>query len=919
MEVPFVGRNAEMTLLRDAWRAVRDGGEGRVALVIGGPGTGKTALLRQFLAVAAPKRATWVDCAAMDQEPSRQVLRDVAAGLSAWTGSTIAWADSQDNAVQAGVRLLDEFKIAGPLVLVADDVQWADRRTREVLWFTARHLRGTKSLLLMACHEDAGDDWRRMFPDAPGEVLDLAGLSAEELVSLAVLLGRPGLSPAGAVRLREHTAGNPLFATEVLRRVAVRDINAGHGPLPAPRSITEVVKIKIGECAAPARKLGAAAAVIGTDFDLSQAAALAELADAAPALDELIAVGLVAEVPATAARRFRFAHGLVRQAVYDQSRLTLNRELHRRAAALPGGKTDGRAALRHRVAAVGEAGTGADPELPSALDRAAQQQLARGDLAAAAACWRDALALTPDGPERRSYLLRLVENELIAGNAAAVAGHAAELKAGGGDPWWDYVTGYQCLLDGDVDAARERLGRALAAVDTARPPGAPADLRARIATQLAIIALVALSYQEMVDYGEIAVSAGSADPRVQAFAWLARTLGLTLAGHGADALADLARRDPRHDLDQLSAFGIAQLWTDDIDGAIAQLTEAVRRAYQGEPLRVAQALAFLGEAEYRRGKLAESVLHTEQAVLEAEAGGRVWDYALLHALACQSRAAAGDWAEAESHAREAGKSAEFMAQVLRRGAVRLSAAGSRALLEQARGNNPGALLRAAEEVEAVLDAPEPGITLLGPIRAEALAQLGDADAADQALAAYTARYLSSGRSSALMAVSRVRGRIAAARGAHDSALTDYVNALGLADSLGLRLEAARIEMLIGASLAASRRLVGGGMRLRAALRFFTQIGANAYAAQAEALIRRYGLRFDDLENPFDPLADLSDAKREIVRLVGEGLPNKAIGEREAVRISKSAVEQHLRDVYDDLGLGGHGSRAALRRLLNGLG
>jgi DNA-binding NarL/FixJ family response regulator len=170
-----------------------------------------------------------------------------------------------------------------------------------------------------------------------------------------------------------------------------------------------------------------------------------------------------------------------------------------------------------------------------------------------------------------------------------------------------------------------------------------------------------------------------------------------------------------------------------------------------------------------------------------------------------------------------------------------------------------------------------------------------------------------------MAVSRVRGRIAAARGAHDSALTDYVNALGLADSLGLRLEAARIEMLIGASLAASRRLVGGGMRLRAALRCFTQIGANAYAAQAEALIRRYGLRFDDLENPLDPLADLSDAKREIVRLVGEGLPNKAIGEREAVRISKSAVEQHLRDVYDDLGLGGHGSRAALRRLLNGLG
>lgn len=928
MEVPFVGRDAELTLLRDAWQTVRDNGQASVALVVGEPGTGKTALLTQFLAVAAPERTIRVDCTDADQELSRQVLREVASGLSGWTKSTTAWADAQDNAVNAGVRLLDELKSAGPLILAVDDVQWADRQARQVLWFAARHLHSARSLLLMTCHEDVGDDWRLLFPGAPGGVLELAGLSAQELGSLAGLLRRPGLSAAGAVRLREHTAGNPRFATEILRRVAVREINAGQGPLPAPRSIAGMVKVKISECAPAARQLGAAAAVIGTEFDLSQAAALAGLTDAAEALEELITAGLVAEVPATAGRRFRFAYGLVRRAVYDQSSRTLNRELHRRAAALPGGKADGRAALGHRVAAAGEAGAGADPELPSALDREAQRQLARGDFAAAAACWRDALALVPDGPERRSYLLRLVETELIAGNATAVAEYAPELKAGGGDPWWDYVTGYQCILEADIDTARERLGRALATVNTARPPGAPADLRARIASQLAIIALVALSYEEMVDYGKAAVTAGSADPRVRAFAWLARTLGLTLAGHGADALKDLASRDPRHDLDQLSAFGIAKLWTDDIDGAIADLTEAVRRSYQGEPLRVAQALAFLGDAEYRRGKLADSVLDTEQAVLEAEAGGRVWDYALLHAFACQARAAQGDWTEAEFHAREAEKSAEFMAQILDRGAVRLSAAGSRAVLEQARGNDPRALralLRAGEELDAVLDAPEPGITLLGPVRAEALAQLGDPDAAEQALAAYTARYGSSGRRSALMAIARVHGRIAAARGAHDSALADYANALELADSLGLPLEAARIEMLMGASLAVSRRpagglrLTGGGMRLRAALRGFTQIGAAAYAAQAEALIRGLGLPFDELADPLDPLTDLSKAKREIVRRVGEGMSNKAIGDHADVQRSKGAVEEHLRDVYEELGLGGHGSRAALRRLLKGPG
>jgi hypothetical protein len=96
--------------------------------------------------------------------------------------------------------------------------------------------------------------------------------------------------------------------------------------------------------------------------------------------------------------------------------------------------------------------------------------------------------------------------------------------------------------------------------------------------------------------------------------------------------------------------------------------------------------------------------------------------------------------------------------------VRLSAAGSRALIAQAHGN-PSALLTAAAQVDAVLDTPEPGITLLGPLRAEALVQLGDADAAEAALADFTARFGAAERTSTLMSIVRVRGRIAARRGA----------------------------------------------------------------------------------------------------------------------------------------------------------
>jgi DNA-binding CsgD family transcriptional regulator len=509
-----------------------------------------------------------------------------------------------------------------------------------------------------------------------------------------------------------------------------------------------------------------------------------------------------------------------------------------------------------------------------------------------------------------------VETELIVGNVKTAEPYAAELASRGGDAWWDYVAGYQLMLTGHIAAARQRLGRALATVRSASEPGRPADLRARIATQLAVIALVSLAYRDMVSFGEAAVAADSTDPRVRAFAWFARTLGLTLAGDGARARADLAVRDPEGDLDLLAARGIAELWMDDLDSAVADLTDAVNRAYQGESLRVGQALAFLGDAEYRRGNLADSVLHTEQAVWQAEASGQAWDYALLRGLACQARAACGDWAEARAHARAAAKNAEDWACVVGTRSGVLAAALARAVIAQALGD-PRGLLAAAADSEALLDAPEPGITLLGPLRSEALAQLGDADGAQSALAEYAARFAAAGRKSTLMAIARARGRILAVRGDYASALAAYGEALGLADAVGLALEASRIEMLMGECLAGSGRKSGAGMRLRAALRSFNKMGARAYAAQAIALIRHYGLPYDGLEDPASPLADLTDAQERVVRLVGDGWSNREIAKELSMQGPKS-VEPHLTSIYAKLGLV-KDHRAALRRLVNGVG
>ncbi|MGH3228640.1 MAG: LuxR C-terminal-related transcriptional regulator [Streptosporangiaceae bacterium] len=407
----------------------------------------------------------------------------------------------------------------------------------------------------------------------------------------------------------------------------------------------------------------------------------------------------------------------------------------------------------------------------------------------------------------------------------------------------------------------------------------------------------------MVEYGQIAVLERSTDLRVASFAWFARTLGLGLAGRGVEALAELDAEGTWPGLDTLVARGMVELWTDQLPDAHRHLRASVDRAYRGEALRVGQALAFLGEAEYRRGLLVESVLHTELAIGDAEENQRFWDYALLHGLASYPRAARGDWPEAEAHAHAAAQWAPLIGT--RAGLV--SAAGIRAVIAQAQGDS-AALLKAAEDMDAVFDPLEPGVTVLGPLRAEALADLGRTEEAAEALDSYTKRFGPIGRRSAQLGMARVRGRIEAARGEYADALASYDEAFSLATSLGLPLEAGRVEMLAGQCLAASGRYGAAGIRLRSALQQFTDIGAAAYRAQVSDAIRRLGLSPDPQP---DRLANLSGAEQRVARLVKDGLSNREIAA--ALFIRPGTVEFHLTNIYRKLGVSG---RIALRRFLD---
>ena len=907
--VPFIGRSAELAALNRAWQRTRDG-HGCVVGLTGGSGMGKTALLQRFLNESNPMRVVATGLQAENTE-SWWLFRQMATALLALTGGSGEWADPHVDAKPShvGKSFLDEIRTVQPIVLAIDDLQFADKQSRDVVGHITRRLAQSSILMILVFNEGhaISGSWLQLFQPPLGSLLKLAGLTPPELALL-------GLPPAAAARLHAHTDGSPILVSNLFDQGLRHKIVTGQGPLPAPRSIAELVATNLAACAEPTRRLMAAAAVLGPTFNSAVAADLAGLEDATPFLAEAVRAGLIQETSAPAKQWFTFRHALTHQAVYESIDLVFRRDLHRRAAMVPGLRD----ALHHRIAIA----DGTDPDLAAELDQQADLETVQGELAAAAGHREAALARTAPGPEHDRRLLWVVEAHLIAGNASAANGYGGELAARGGDPWWDYVAGYQMLLASWVPDARLRLNRALEAIDAGIvTPGAPADLRARISTQLAIIALVSLSYDEMVKYGQDAAKAGSDDRRVQAFAWFARTVGLALAGKGEQALQELSARGQSADLDVLVARGITELWMDDLDGACRHLTEALDRAYQGEPLRIGQALGFLGDAEYRCGRLDHSARHLESAVEDAKENLRVWDYGLLHGLACQTHAARGEWAQAQHHAQAAAQAATEWVRITGTRAAQLAAAGAQAVIAQAYEDKPG-LLTAAERVDVLLDSPEPGLTLLGPIKAEALVQLGHTEQAELALDAFTTRYGPTRRKSALMGIARVRGQIAAARGAHRDALAEYSRALDLADAVGLPLEAGRIEMLIGECLFAYGRKIGAGLRLRAAVRCFSRIGANAYAAQAMRRISGLGLTSTEPEEkPVASLdyvlANIKPDDQKLAKLISE---NKNVSHeviRAKISIGDKSLEGHLREFYHQLGLEGRTKRAALHRLLNG--
>jgi DNA-binding CsgD family transcriptional regulator/tetratricopeptide (TPR) repeat protein len=449
---PFVGRSAEMERLRAL--IPRADGEGRrVALLGGEAGSGKSRLMREFAAEAARDGVLvlYGGCDAVVRTPYgpfvealdqlartlapaelreasgaargelTRLLPDLAMRLGDLPPAVDADPDTERHRLHTAVAdLLAGVTRQRPALLVLEDAHWADAPTLLLLRHLARAAQAR--IFLLATYRDTEADVPETLAETLADLrrydvvrLRLDGLSAVEVAEFVRRAGGGELSAgprALAEAIRELTGGNAFLVCELWRGLvesgavelvggAIR-VHRRPQELGSPESVREVVSRRLARLAPNTIELLELAATAGTEFQLDVVRRAAGLEDVEllAALDEGVRSGMIDEVPSRGLA-CRFAHELVRRALYDRLSGPRRAELHLRVAeALAAAEPrSGRALadLAHHFAAAvpfGPAERAAEFNLLAA--RAAAAALAYDE---AAAQLQTAVALGVDGPE----------------------------------------------------------------------------------------------------------------------------------------------------------------------------------------------------------------------------------------------------------------------------------------------------------------------------------------------------------------------------------------------------------------------------------------------------------------------------------------------------------------------------------------
>jgi DNA-binding SARP family transcriptional activator/tetratricopeptide (TPR) repeat protein len=486
-DTTFAGRRAELARLQTAWAGMRARGGRRLALLSGEPGVGKTRLAHEFASAALGDGVT-VLVGRCSEEPLAPFEPFADALVQAGAGDVLRPGEADD--AGARHRLFDGVDAAlsalAPLVLVVDDLHWADRGTLLLTRFLLRSARPGPLLLVGTCR-DTELGRRTPLTGALAELepdrIALAGLAERDIASLARdLLG----DDEQAARVHARTGGNAFFAEEVLRGLA------GTAGGEVPQSVRHAVGVRLARLSDDANALLVAAAILGLEHDAGalEATAGLEAAAAEAALDEVLRARLLR--PVATARRFEFAHALVREAVLDELNVLRRARLHRRAAEALTALGEDRH-LEEIAAHLFEAASTADARDAAATlvraGRRAAERLAYEDAAEHFDRALEALELAGADDEQGAVLLArgdalLRAGEPVAARAAFTRATTLARRRGDAALLAEAALGFAGLGIAIVDLDEEAIARLEEAVEAAPDPVLRSRLQARLAVEL---------------------------------------------------------------------------------------------------------------------------------------------------------------------------------------------------------------------------------------------------------------------------------------------------------------------------------------------------------------------------------------------------------------------------------------------------
>lgn len=314
---------------------------GALVLLAGEPGIGKTRLAEEIVSLAREHgaRTVWATAWQGDGAPPLwpwvQVLRQL-------TGSAAALDQPQPETPTASsaarfaqfesiVRQVLGASSAQPLVVVIDDLQWADTASIRLLTFVAAAIRDAPCLLLATYRPDEIDQRNRAELARVGTTLAVPPLpdaAAAELLRIAV---GPDVSSTAIDAITARSGGNPLFVWEfgqLMAQSGRRDV----APSAIPGAVSAVIERRLARLSEDAVALLRVAAVVGNPFSAALVSAIARVAadDVAAELSAATAAGLI--LVRTPEMDFGFGHDLVRDVVLENVDPTMRRDLHGRAA-----------------------------------------------------------------------------------------------------------------------------------------------------------------------------------------------------------------------------------------------------------------------------------------------------------------------------------------------------------------------------------------------------------------------------------------------------------------------------------------------------------------------------------------------------------------------------------------------------------